>query len=70
MLKFLIFIGAFVLVHSGSSPHGERYLKSLSPEQLSKIPREIMEDALLDAVSVYILKLLLQILDILFYEDF
>ncbi|XP_077292438.1 lipase 3-like [Arctopsyche grandis] len=52
MLKFLIFIGAFVLVHSGSSPHGESYLKSLSPEQLSKIPREVMEDALLDAVGL------------------
>lgn len=55
MLKLLIFVSAFVFVHSGSSPHGESYLKSLSSRQINELPRDIIEDSLLDAVSIHTL---------------
>lgn len=51
MLKLLVCLGAIALVRVSGSPHGAEYLASLSPEQLRGIPREVLEDAMLDVVK-------------------
>lgn len=52
MLKFLFVVGLIALAKVSASPHGQEYLASLTPEQLRSIPREVLEDALLDVVSI------------------
>lgn len=56
MLKFLFILGFIALARVSASPNGKEYLASLTPDQLRAIPREVLEDALLDVVSIYFLR--------------
>lgn len=52
MLKFSIFLALCAFVHANTSPHGLEYLNSLTKEQINGISTDILEDSLLDAVSI------------------